>query len=206
MGTLQKHFKEAMEHRSLSTVKCVTVGDGCVGKTCLLVCFARDEYPVEYIPTVFDNYATDMLYDDRPVCLHLWDTAGQREYDRLRPLSYPNTDVFLLVFSVVSRNSFNNVKNVWLPEIREHCPDCPFVLVGTKCDLRTDEKTLKQCEKMGKPPVSVEEAEAFAKEIGAFGYQECSALRMIGIREVFKTSIDAACKPKVVKPSPCRLF
>lgn len=55
------------------------------------------------------------MVDGRPISLGLWDTAGQEDYDRLRPLSYPQTDVFLICFSIVSPPSFDNVKAKVLP-------------------------------------------------------------------------------------------
>ena len=72
------------------------LGDGCVGKTCLLISFTSDKYDETYIPTIFDSYAVNIMVDSKPVCLGLWDTAGQEDFDRLRPLSYPKTDVFLV--------------------------------------------------------------------------------------------------------------
>lgn len=82
-----------------------------------------------------------MVVDGVQVSLGLWDTAGQEDYDRLRPLSYPQTDVFLICFSVASPSSFENVTSKWYPEIKHHCPDAPIILVGKflrvllmKCD------------------------------------------------------------------------
>jgi len=190
----------------MKNIKCVVVGDGAVGKTCLLVSYSRNEYPSEYIPTVFDNHSVNVLHKEKPVCLTLWDCAGQETYSRLRPLSYPSTDVFLVVFSVVSRNSYNNVTNVWLPEIQQHCPGTPIVLVGAKMDLRDDPHMIQKTEQMGKPIVSVKEGQKLAKQIGAFQYVECSALTMSGVKEVFQTALDATTQRKVAKSSSCNLL
>ena len=64
------------------------------------------------------------------------------DYDRLRPLSYPQTDVFLVCYSVVNPASFDNVRAKWSPEIKHNNPETPVVLVGTKLDLRDDKHTV----------------------------------------------------------------
>eukprot|EP01101_Sappina_pedata_P006990 TRINITY_DN35_c0_g1_i2.p1 TRINITY_DN35_c0_g1~~TRINITY_DN35_c0_g1_i2.p1 ORF type:complete len:173 (+),score=33.53 TRINITY_DN35_c0_g1_i2:85-603(+) len=113
-------------------VKCVVVGDGAVGKTCLLISYTEGRFPKEYVPTVFDNYEATIMVEGQEAKLSLWDTAGQEGYARIRTLSYPKTDVFLLCFSVVDHTSFENVGARWLIELKHHCPNTPIMLVGTK--------------------------------------------------------------------------
>lgn len=86
---------------------------------------------------MFDNYSINVMVDGKRINLGLWDTAGQEDYDRLRPLSYPMTDVFLVCFSVVSPTSYENVSAKWIPELRHLAPTAPIILVGTKTDLRS---------------------------------------------------------------------
>jgi small GTP-binding protein len=123
------------DRNQMQTIKCVVVGDGAVGKTCLLISYTTNKFPSEYVPTVFDNYAVTVIIGDEPYTLGLFDTAGQEDYDRLRPLSYPQTDVFLICFNVTSPPSFENVKEKWFPEVRHHCPATSCIIVGTMVRL-----------------------------------------------------------------------
>lgn len=117
--------------------KLVIVGDGACGKTSLLYVFTLGEFPTEYHPTVFENYVTDCRVDGKPVQLALWDTAGQEEYERLRPLSYANSHVILIAFALDVPDSLDNARTKWVKEVRQYCPHTPFILVGLKKDLRT---------------------------------------------------------------------
>jgi len=130
-----------------------------------------------------------------PYTLGLFDTAGQEDYDRLRPLSYPQTDVFLVCFSVVSPSSFENVKEKWVPEITHHCQKTPFLLVGTQIDLRDDGGVIEKLAKNRQKPIMNEVAEKLAKELRAVKYVECSALTQKGLKNVFDEAILAALEP-----------
>jgi Ras-related C3 botulinum toxin substrate 1 len=172
-------------------VQCVVVGDGAVGKTCLLISYTTGAFPEDYVPTIFDNFSANVIVDNQVINLGLWDTAGQEEYDRLRPLSYPQANVFLLCYSVVNRISLENIKIKWNPEVRYYCPLAPKVLVATKTDLRdnpsSDEARLLK--KRGIVPISSEEGAKMAQEIGAAAFKECSARNQHGLKELFEEAI-----------------
>lgn len=108
--------------------KFVVVGDGGCGKTCLMISYSQGYFPEvssscitffccslsprkSYIPTVFENYITHTNHapTGQTVELALWDTAGQEEYDRLRPLSYPETDLIFVCFAIDCPVSLENV-------------------------------------------------------------------------------------------------
>jgi cell division control protein 42 len=115
----------------------------------------------------------------------LFDTAGQEDYDRLRPLSYPQTDVFLVCFSVTSPASFENVREKWFPEVHHHCPGVPCLIVGTQTDLRDDPSVREKLQRQKMSPVRKEDGERMAKELGAVKYVECSALTQYKLKDVF---------------------
>ncbi|XP_054539571.2 rho-related GTP-binding protein RhoQ-like, partial [Pan troglodytes] len=140
--------------------------------------------------------AVSVTVGGKQYLLGLYDTAGQEDYDRLRPLSYPMTDVFLICFSVVNPASFQNVKEEWVPELKEYAPNVPFLLIGTQIDLRDDPKTLARLNDMKEKPICVEQGQKLAKEIGACCYVECSALTQKGLKTVFDEAIIAILTPK----------
>jgi len=163
-----------------------------------LIAYTSNSFPKEYVPTVFDNYSANVKIGEKTVALSLWDTAGQEDYDKLRPLSYPQTNVFLLCFSVLSETSFKNVKTKWWPEVTHHC-STDNILVGTKIDLRSDPAFIASLSDKGLKPISTEQGELLAQEIRAIKYMECSALTQVGLKEVFDHAIKTVLIPK--KPS-----
>jgi small GTP-binding protein len=169
------------------TVKLVVTGDGAVGKTCLLVVYAKGRFPAEYVPTIFENYNCKVSLNNTEHTVQLWDTAGQEDLVSVRQLSYPNTDVFLLCFSIADRTSFENVKNKWIDEIKMYVPDPVCLLVGTKADLREDIEA----------QVSEAEAMLLARNIGAFDYMECSAIKCQGVKDIFDAAIVQVTNPPV---------
>jgi len=174
----------------IDTVKLVVVGDGATGKTCLLMMYSQGKFPTEYVPTVFDNYSVELDLAingaTKTIELGLWDTAGQEEYDRLRPLSYRNTDIFLVIFSVDSDASYSNVKSKWVPELKHYSPDVPYVLVATKVDLRQSNPSA----------VTSARGQQLATEIGAIAYMECSARTNTNVKGVFDKALEILLTPK----------
>ncbi|CAE6474963.1 unnamed protein product [Rhizoctonia solani] len=193
--------------------KLVIVGDGACGKTSLLCVFAMGEFPKEYVRTkyvqpppsrtrltgetaIFENYVAEIRLDGKPVQLALWDTAGQEEYERLRPLSYAKAHVILIAFSIDTPDSLENVTVKWIEEVRNICgPQTPVILVGCKADLRPAAGSSAD----GKQYVTKQRAEAIAQEIGARAYKECSALNNQGVDDVFEAATRASMIVREVK-------
>ncbi|KAL6044615.1 Ras- C3 botulinum toxin substrate 3 [Balamuthia mandrillaris] len=172
-------------------IKCVVVGDGTVGKTCLLIAYTMKAFPTDYVPTVFDNYNAVVMYDGMPVNLGLWDTAGQDDFQAMRPMSYNNADIFLVFFAIDNPVSFQNVKEKWMDEINKTDPHTPRLLVGTKCDCRDDPERLEALRAKGIEPISWKQGKKMAKDCGCVSYIECSAIKKKGFRDVFGQTISA---------------
>ncbi|GAM28521.1 hypothetical protein SAMD00019534_116970, partial [Acytostelium subglobosum LB1] len=179
-------IKLKMQH-----IKIVVIGDGAVGKTSMLISYTTNGLPSDYQPTVFDNYSALVMYDKKPYNLGLWDTAGQEDFDRLRPLSYPQTDVFILCYSVINPNSYTNVWDKWYKEITTYCPNTPVILVGAQSDLRTNTVILNRLAERKQQAVTTEMGEQMAKKIGAAFFCECSAYTQKGLHSVFERVIDS---------------
>ncbi|KAK7092808.1 rho-related protein racA-like [Littorina saxatilis] len=176
----------------MENMKLTIVGDGAVGKSCLFITYTTNSFPAEYVPTVFDNYSVHIRLEGKLYNIGFWDTAGQEDYDRLRPLSYPQTDIFLIAFSVDNPSSLKNAEEKWVNEVRHHCPNTPCLLVGCKGDLREssgDGARKRRC-------VTYEEASEVAKSFG-MKYVETSALTQTGLKECFDNAVRLAVNGKI---------
>jgi Rho family protein len=141
---------------------------------------------------VFENYVTDCRVDGRSVQLALWDTAGQEDYERLRPLAYSKAHVLLIGYSVDTPDSLENVKNKWIEEANERCPNVPIILVALKKDLRDDPVAIEEMRKKSQRFISTKDGETIAHEIGARKFLECSSLTGEGVDDVFEAATRAA--------------
>ncbi|KAL1930054.1 hypothetical protein VTP01DRAFT_1208 [Rhizomucor pusillus] len=191
--------------------KVVIVGDGACGKTSLLIVYQKGKFPERYLPTVFENYITRLdLPNGKSVELALWDTAGQEDYDRLRPMSYFETDVVLICFAVDNPVSFQNVCDKWVPEVKHYCGgDVARVLVGLKIDLRGNKSSSSgdtenvpnnptATERRATRTISYEQGAKLAKEIKA-KYCECSAKENLHVDTVIRTAAQVAVKPRTLR-------
>jgi small GTP-binding protein len=175
----------------MSSTKALIVGDGAIGKTCLLSAFTNDastfdDGEPEYEPTTFNNFILEWQSSEgKDLTVEMWDTAGQEAFEQLRKLSYPGTDIFLIGYSCVSSTSLNNIQHKWLTEITTDGTDSdPWtIIVGTKVDLR---------EVQPSAAVSVAQAEDLAKTINACALVDTSAKTRTGVKELTQLMMDLA--------------
>ena len=177
------------------------VGDGAVGKTSMLTSYTNKTVPEGHVATVYDNYSANVTVNGQQVMLNLNDTAGQEDFESLRTLSYAKTNVFLCVFAVNDRQSFENISSKWMKELMDKSKvkeslGVPIFIVGNKIDLRSTEAC-----------VSKEEGEALQRQMTAIYnntnkniiYMECSALRSTGLKEVYDQAIKSHMQAEFAK-------
>ncbi|KAH7814821.1 Rac2d, Rho family GTPase [Monocercomonoides exilis] len=184
---------------SVIDVKCVAIGDNDVGKFSMLASYTQNKFTDGYIPTLFDNFESIQVVDGKTIHLQLWNTAAHEDFKRSRYISYPDTEVFLICFSISDPVSFQNVEEKWIPEIKDYIEGVPIVLVGTKADLRESPPEFVKL-------VPKEDAEQMVKRLGFSAYVECSAKTQKNLSEVFETAARLAIQkyyPKETKESGC---
>ncbi|KAJ8285813.1 hypothetical protein GJAV_G00031210 [Gymnothorax javanicus] len=172
--------------RRREELKIVIVGDGGCGKTSLLMVYAKGDFPEKYAPSVFEKYITTVTYGGKEVTLNLYDTAGQEDYDRLRPLSYQNANLVLICYDVTNPTSFDNVLIKWYPEVNHFCRGTPTILIGCKTDLRKDKERARKLRALGQSPITYIQGEQTKEQINAELYLECSAKYKENVDDIFR--------------------
>uniref|UniRef100_A0A8D0E7C5 Ras homolog family member F, filopodia associated n=1 Tax=Salvator merianae TaxID=96440 RepID=A0A8D0E7C5_SALMN len=146
----------------------------------------------QYAPSVFEKYTTRVTVGKKEVTLHLYDTAGQEDYDRLRPLSYQNTNIVIICYDVMNPTSFDNVLIKWSHEVNHFCRGTPIILVGCKTDLRKDKEQLRKLRSSQQEPITYIQGEEACSQIKAQAYLECSAKIRENVETVFKEAAQVA--------------
>lgn len=132
----------------------------------------------------------EVSVDNVDVEFILKNMRAAHDYDRVRHLNYQdNNDIFLVTFSTVSRESLENVKNLWIPELAKHAPGKPFILVGTQIEIRDNPEWQNYLKEI--PPISSIEGKSLAQTLGAISYVECSTYSGIGVADVFDQTVNA---------------
>ncbi|KAF2879271.1 hypothetical protein ILUMI_26901 [Ignelater luminosus] len=186
----------------MKAIKCVVVGDRGVGKTCLPVAYTTNTFIELYLPVAYNSYTAKVMVDNKSITLDIYEIADREEYERLRPLSYYKTDVFLICFSLVDPASFENARTKWCDEIRKHCPKTPIILVGTKLDLRDDKATIDMLHTKKETPITYQQGVAMAEDIRLVKYMECSALTQEGVKAIFyEATLAALSQPRRTRKS-----
>lgn len=174
----------------MSIIKCVVVGDPSVGKSSLLSALWGDFPPQHQMTVQSSAHISEIsLGRGKKWSFMMYDTTSEDSTmaNRLRPLIYPDTDIVLLCFSVHSTPTLSNVKYKWAPEIQHHLKGTPYILVGTKSDLRSDPDTIQHVEQQGltgREFISQDLGVETAADIGALKYLECSAQDRTSVQSV----------------------
>jgi small GTP-binding protein len=173
------------DKKDLNSIKITLIGDSGVGKTCIIGRFTSDQFDENSLSTEGVSYSKiEYYYENKILNLDLWDTAGQEKYRSLGKHFYKDSFIVLLVYDVTLRQSFENLKKIWLEDITNFGEEYKVLaIVGNKCDLYEKEV------------VSEEEARQFAKENDAI-YMNVSAKKGTNIKELFN-----ACFQKYLDPN-----
>lgn len=168
-------------------IKCVLVGDITVGKTDLLYKYSKDMTNFnEYLPWVFENYCKTLIIDNKSVGLTLWDTSGQEPYNEVRKLSYFKVDIFIILFSLYEKSSFNNAIEKWLPEVNIYNKDSAKIFIGNDFNIEEKEKE-----------VNSKEAEIKIKKLG-FELFICEDFSPEGVKLMMEKAIKTVIKNKQI--------
>lgn len=116
--------------------KILLVGDSMVGKTSLIKLYKEEELTLNTLPTVGCEYhIINKMVENKMIKLIIWDSAGQEKYRALTKSWYKGARGILLIFSIIDRKSFENIKR-WFKDIEENLEDFSIFLIGNKMDLK----------------------------------------------------------------------
>jgi len=184
------HDKADVEHCCPTKVpiKITIVGDEGVGKSTFGAAF-RDGKFNNTVETLVSFEKLIPVDHEIAVKLSFCDIRGNESYERFNHIVYPHTDLFLICFSIVHPDSYDNVISRWIPDVKNWIPDCDIILIGTHEDLRTDAETIKKLSDKGKAPISTQLGEELCKKINAKRYIEVSSKNLKNIIHVFNEGI-----------------
>ncbi len=114
----------------------IIIGDSGIGKSSLMTKFCTDEFSELFTSTIgVDFKSKSITIDDKSVKFYIWDTAGQERFRSITRSYYGHAHGIILAFDCTSKESFTNIKEVWIPSIYEHNKtEHPIILVGCKID------------------------------------------------------------------------
>ncbi|XP_069117253.1 uncharacterized protein [Argopecten irradians] len=177
-------------------IQCTLVGDMAIGKTSIIKAYTDRTNCKPPPGTVFDNYAGTSKYIDQEFTVSVFDCSSKPDHASIRLFAYKDSDVFVLCYSVMDRDSFYHIKSKWLPEITSIMGKrVKLVLVATQTDLR-DSIDLDQ-----DIPVSKTEGHDLADDIGAFSFIECSSSDQDCVHCIFEDVVQCSLKQKKKKHS-----
>eukprot|EP00049_Salpingoeca_infusionum_P009278 m.153442 g.153442 ORF g.153442 m.153442 type:complete len:266 (-) comp14292_c0_seq1:68-865(-) len=182
---------------------CTAVGDPGVGKSTMLRTYQFGEfYQAEAQQSVVERLLIQLHTNGKLVEVELLDTVGQAYFDRLRPLAYLSSQVFIACFSIGNPESLANIYHKWYPELTFHRPDVPIVLVGTQSDLRSNQQCIEDLASKRKRPVTVADGKRVQAKIRAAQYIECSALTRSCLQQVLEEAVRTALDPPIATLPP----
>ncbi|XP_060063046.1 cell division control protein 42 homolog [Ylistrum balloti] len=177
-------------------IQCTLVGDAAVGKTSLIRAYTDNTCCKPPADTVFENYAGTSKYSNQEFTISVFDCSSKTDHESIRLFAYKDSDVFVMCYSVMDRESFDNIKSRWLPEVTYIMGKrLNLVLVATQVDLRESIDLDQDI------PVSKAEGHHMAEEIGAFSFIECSSSNQDCVQGVFEDVVQCSLKQKKKKHS-----
>ena len=210
-GSNRRHSLQVKQARCRRPRKIVVVGDMCTGKSGLISAYCKDRFSDMYVPTILRSCLTDADICGEKIELVVIEVSGRDDYAKLRRCAYRRTDAIILCYSSDNASSLDKIKSHWLPEVQTYTSNAPYILVGTKTDIR--EEILDQLEQMTDEEktqtfngtgsnvksltgrlVSTEHGYDTAQSIGAHSFHECSARYRDGTRVIFETVAEVALK------------